>query len=62
MTAMDLSVSPRDSAKLHEANKKIDNLLEYILRLSSELKNKDAQLSKYMEVAHEQSQHITSLT
>ncbi|TKS85150.1 Enolase 4 [Collichthys lucidus] len=47
---------------LRNANKTITNLREDNRRLSDELKNKTTLLSTYVEVAHEQSLRISSLT
>lgn len=59
---MATSMSPGEDAQLRKANKKISDLLEDVRRLSAELRDKDALLARSMEVAHEQSLRIASLS
>lgn len=51
-----------EDQQLQKANKKIADLLEDVRRLSAELRDKDALLARSMEVAHEQSMRIASLS
>uniref|UniRef100_A0AAQ5WZ13 SGNH hydrolase-type esterase domain-containing protein n=1 Tax=Amphiprion ocellaris TaxID=80972 RepID=A0AAQ5WZ13_AMPOC len=59
---MATSMYPGEDPHLRMANEKIADLLEDVRRLSAELRDKDALLARYMEVAHEQSMRIASLS
>ncbi|XP_054864080.1 uncharacterized protein LOC129348233 [Amphiprion ocellaris] len=59
---MATSVYPGEDPQLRMANEKIANLLEDVRRLSAELRDKDALLARTMEVTHEQSMRIASLS
>ena len=53
---------PGQDPQLMKANKKIADLKEDILRLSEELRSKEALLARSIEVAHEQSLQLTSFS
>uniref|UniRef100_A0AAQ5ZE09 SGNH hydrolase-type esterase domain-containing protein n=1 Tax=Amphiprion ocellaris TaxID=80972 RepID=A0AAQ5ZE09_AMPOC len=59
---MATSVYPGEDPQLRIANEKIADLLEDVRRLSAELRDKDALLARTMEVTHEQSMRIASLS
>ncbi|KAL7385353.1 hypothetical protein ABVT39_020261 [Epinephelus coioides] len=61
-TSMTRAVSPGDNSLLIKANKKIAYLSDENRRLAAELKTNETLLSQFLDLAHEQSRKISSLS